>query len=152
MRWGVAWAVLFGLYLLLAGGAGREELVAAACCASIGAGAGVLANRAGSPVAFRFRTRWLRRAIIPAGALVADLARVGIVLARAVAGRQPTGAMLRQPFEIGPATPLDAARRALVVLGASFAPNGIAVGVAPDALLLHRLAPRAPSPDRAWPL
>jgi hypothetical protein len=59
---------------------------------------------------------------------------------------------LRQPFDTGTAAPLDAGRRALVVLGASFAPNGIAVGVAPGALLLHRLDPRPPSPDRGWPL
>jgi hypothetical protein len=77
---------------------------------------------------------------------------VGGVLIHAVAGRHPSGILLRQPFATGATVPPDAARRAFVVLGASFAPNGVAVGIAPGALLLHRLAPRPSSPDREWPL
>jgi len=149
--WTLCWAGLFGLYLLLAGEASGEELVAAALTAAAATGSGVLIRRLGGPRAYSARLAWARHAIAPLKALPVDVALVGGVLCRALIGRA-AGTLLRQPFDSERDTPLAAARCALVVLGASFAPNTVAVGIAPARLLLHRLAPRPPSPDRAWPL
>lgn len=146
------WTGLFGLYLLFAGRASGEELVAAALSAAAAFGSALLVRRLGGPRVYRFRAAWLIRAAAPLKALFVDLFLVGRALLGVIAGRAVRGTISRQPFDDGRETPSAAARRALVVLGASFAPNTVAVGVAPRRLLLHRLAPRPPSPDREWPI
>jgi multisubunit Na+/H+ antiporter MnhE subunit len=68
--WLIAWILLYGLYLLLTGDAGHQELVAAALCATVAVGAGVLARHLGGPPVFRFRRRWLLRAAAPVAAVL----------------------------------------------------------------------------------
>ena len=71
--------------------------------------------------------------------------------------RRPEGGLgrtLRQPFRRGGDGPAAAARRALVTLGLSVAPNGyvLEIGDNQDDLSLHRLSPALPRPDPEWPL
>lgn len=150
--WLVTWVLLFGLYLLLSGQASGEELVAAALSAAAAVGSGLLVRRFGGPRVYRFRAAWLTRAAVPLKSLLLDLLLVGRVLLGAMVRRAAGGIILRQPFDDRDDTPLAAARGALVVLGASFAPNTVALGIAPRRLVLHRLQPRPPSPDREWPV
>ena len=105
----------------------------------------------------RLRGSWLRLVLLPTAAVAGDAARVGVHLLRAVLvpGSHMAGTISRQPFRPGNAGPADAGRRALVTLASSFAPNGFVLDVAPSmllregqALLMHRLAPARPDPDR----
>jgi hypothetical protein len=98
---------------------------------------------------------WHRVVLRPLAALLPDAARVGRVLVRAVlhGPQSARGAWTWQDFRHGSDDAADAARRALVTLGASFAPNAYVLQLPDtrDAILLHRLAERAASPDREWP-
>ena len=148
--------VFTGAYLLFAGQASTDEVVAAVLCA-IAATALSIVLRRYAERAYRFRgVPWLAVLGRPAAALLPDAWRVGRVLARA-ALRGPgaaQGAWMWQDFRHGGESAEDAARRALVTLGASFAPNAYVLQLPDtrDAILLHRLAERAPSPDREWPI
>lgn len=90
-------------------------------------------------------------------ALYPDLVRVGLRLLAALKQR-PDGAMgtiATQPFRRGdPEDAVAAGRRALVVLGASLAPNGYVLRAPQDrdVLVMHRLAAASPNPDAAWPV
>ncbi len=145
--------VLFGFYLLFAGTVSATEV-----------GAGLAATAmvtAFATVVHRGRTRRLRlvpqaRLLLrPLWGVVADSGRVGIVLARAVLRRPAgqAGQVVRQAFRQGGETPADAGRRGMVVLAASLAPNGYVLHIpaGEDAMVMHRLAPVPPSPDREWP-
>ncbi len=151
-QWSVSWLLLFPLYLLLAGQVSGEEVVAGILIAAVAASSGVLVSRFGGRFAFRFRLGWIRLVPQVAGQLATDLFRVGRVLVAALAGRPQSAGIVRQPFEPGDPTPVHAARRGLVELGVSFAPNGLALGIAPGTLLVHRLAPQPIAADREWPL
>ncbi len=145
--------VLSGLYLLFAGTVSATEI-----------GAGLVATAlvtALATVQHRGRTHRLRlvppaRVLLrPLWGVVADSGRVGTVLARAVLRRPAgqVGQVVRQAFRQGGETPADAGRRGMVVLAASLAPNGYALHIpaGEDAMVMHRLAPVPPSPDREWP-
>jgi hypothetical protein len=149
-------AVFAGLYLLLAGVASTDEIVAAGTCALLATAFSILLRR-GAARQFRFRSvPWHRVLARPLAALLPDTVRVARMLARAVVlgPRQGAGAWTWQEFRHGGDGADDAARRALVTLGVSFAPNAYVLQLPDtrDALLLHRLAERTPSPDPEWPL
>ena len=144
-----------GFYLLLAGSLGRTELIACAC---------VAAGFAGLATVLHLRQERRLRLPMPSWAVLGrlalavplDTARVGLVLLRTLR-RRPDGqltAIAAQPFQPGGGDPEDAARRALVILGSSLAPNGFVVELPgdADALCLHRLATAAPSRDARWPI
>ena len=144
---------LFGLYLVFAGTVGATE---------IGAGLAATASVAALATAVhRQRTRSLRLLpplqllLRPLLGVVVDSGRVGVVLARAVLRRPAgqAGQVVRQAFRQGGENPADAGRRGLVVLAASLAPNGYVLHIpaGEDTMVMHRLAPVPPSPDREWP-
>ncbi len=145
--------VLFGLYLLFAGTASATEIGAALATAAL--------VTALATVLHRRQTRRLRLLppatvlLRPLPGLVRDSGRVGMVLARAVARRPAgqVGEVVRQVFHQGGEDPADAGRRGMVVLAASLAPNGYVLHIpaGEDAMVMHRLAPVPPSPDRNWP-
>ena len=150
----VAWCVLFGLYLVLAGSTGVTEIAAGAGATSLATLLIVLVHdtRRRSLI-LRPPPRVLLRSAI---ALATDSARIGLVLLRAIL-RRPRGAVgsvVRQPFAGGADTARDAGRRGLVTLLASLAPNGVVLHVpgGDDVLVLHRLARVPPSGDRDWPV
>lgn len=147
------WCVLFGFYLLCAGTISADE---------IGAGL-VLSTLATAFMGFVQGGRERRLRIAPPArvlgrpllGLVTDSVRVGAVLLRAIRHRPDgmLGEVARQPFRQGGETPADAGRRGLVILSASLAPNGYALHIpdGEDVLVMHRLVPVPPSPDRDWP-
>ncbi len=152
---GVAWALLTGIYLVLAGQVSASEVVAGVVTGLVAALLSVAVRRdAGRQ--FRFRAvPWLVLLGRPALALVHDTARVGMALARAVLrGQDVHGAVVRQAFARGGADAQDAARRGLVTLGVSLTPNSYVLRILDerDEVRLHRLAERKPSPSREWPL
>ena len=151
----VSWVVFLGLYFLLAGQVSLTEIAAGVPAAVLAAGFTVLLHRA-SRHPFHFGAPWARVLGQPLAAVVPDAIRVGQALLRAVWQRPPgpLGVVARQPFRQGGADPSNAARRGLVTLGSSLAPNGFVVAFpdGEDILLLHRLVPVPPDPDREWPL
>ncbi|MBP0492704.1 hypothetical protein [Roseomonas indoligenes] len=147
------WALLSGAYLLMAGSVQGAEVAAAV----IGGGAAAafsMALRRCAPDPFSFgAVRWRAFASLP-GTLVRETATVAAVLLRALFRAEgERGSVAEQPFEHGPDSPEEAARRAFSVLGLSLAPNSYVLDEpVPGALALHRLSPQPPVPDRRWPL
>lgn len=156
---GVAWALMAGLYLVLAGTLSVSEGVAAALAGFLAALLSVAVRRTGER-RFRFRgVPWPRLLVKPAQTLVSDTARVGAVLVRAVlrgpgVHDAPDGATARQNFARGGDDAQDAARRGLVTLAVSLTPNSYVLRImdARDEMRLHRLAERKQSASRVWPL
>ena len=149
-----------GLYLVFAGQVSGTEVAAGVPAAGLVAAYAGLRHRGGSRP-MRLRGPWLRLVLSLTAAVAGDAARVGARLLRAVfvPGSQVAGTISRQPFRSGGPGPADAGRQALVTLASSFAPNGFVLDVAPSvllpdeqALLMHRLAPTRPDPDREWPV
>lgn len=150
----VAWALLFGAYLLFAGQVSADEIVAGTVAGVAGA---VLSSRIRRVAERRFvlRAPWGRVARRIAASLVSDTGRVAMALTRAVMhGPDAGGSLLHQPFARDGATEADAGRRAIVVLAASLAPNAYVLRIAEDRdeMLLHCLVPHRASPGREWPL
>lgn len=151
----VAWALLAGIYLVLAGEASTSEVVAAVVAGLAAALLSVAVRRTGER-RFRFSgVPWLHVLGKPALNLATDTARVGAALARTVLrGPEAEGATVRQVFAPGGEDAQDAARRGLVTLGVSLTPNSYTLRIMDerDEMRLHRLAPRKPPANRAWPL
>ncbi len=156
----VVFLVSTGLYLVFAGQVSGTEVAAGVPAAGLVAAYAGLRHR-GESRPMRLRGPWLRLVLSPLAAVAGDAARVGVHLLRAVfvPGSRVAGTISRQPFRSGSAEPADAGRRALVTLASSLAPNGFVLDVAPSvllpdehALLMHRLAPARPDPDREWPV
>ncbi len=148
------------LYLILAGSLGIGEVSAGVVVALIVAGAEHVQRRC-DVRKLRFEVPWLRllrRSLVAVGR---DTMTVGLALLRAALGRPGAirSGMARQDFRPGGCQPRERGRRAVVTLAGSLAPNGIVVDVPPSpllgdasVLLVHRLVPSGPSPDREWPL
>jgi hypothetical protein len=149
----VTWLIGFGLYLLFAGQVSGPECAAGAIMTSVAAGLVIFLNRRGH-VSMRARAPWGRLAARLGKAVVVDAARVGAAFVRGLYGHNVRGVIMKQPFEIGPVAPEANARRGLVILLGSLAPNGFVLEVQrkPGALLLHRLAPAPRSEDVEWPV
>lgn len=156
----VVFLVSIGMYLVFAGQVNGTEAAAGVPAAGLVAAYAGLRHR-GESRAMRLRGPWLRLLLSPMVSVAGDAARVGVHLLRAVfvPGSHVVGTISRQPFRSGDVGPADAGRRALVTLADSLAPNGFVLDVAPSmllrdehALLMHRLAPARPDPDREWPV
>ncbi len=151
------WVVLVGYYFLLIGKASWPETLAAGVGAAIAATAVVVTQRSGA-LRFRVRVRWAVHFLQLPWRVLAD---TGIVLAalvrRLVLRRSVHGVFRAIPFAGGGDDPASAARRALVIAGASLAPNTYVIAIDRDAelLLVHQLVPSPEPPgrgDREWPL
>ena len=144
--------LLPGLYLLLAGQAGGTEFAAAVPAVLLAAGMG-RALQAHADRRVQLRAPWPRVLLRPSASICLDSVRVGIALLHAIARPDAhAGEISRQAFRAGGGQPHEAGRRALVVLGASLAPNGLVVDVSADALSMHRLVPARPQDDTEWPV
>jgi hypothetical protein len=142
-------------YLLFAGQASLAECGMAVLCGLAATWLSLaLRRRAKRP--FRFASMPWRPFLGLPATMLRESARVGAALARALLpGSAPAGSTAPQPFQPGGEAAEEHARRALVVLGLSMAPNGFVLDDQPDggsALLVHRLVPQAPATDRRWPL
>jgi hypothetical protein len=152
----LCWVALGLIYFLLAGQASMTELMAGLGGVSAASGYGVALHIGARRRPLEFRLAWLRSAWRPLLSLPRDSLAVGLVLLRSLTRRRRrlVGRMTRQPFDYGNEGAEARARRALVILGASLAPNGFVLHAlkGEGVLLLHRLAPDAPSENRDWPL
>ncbi len=151
----VVWALLTAFYLTLAGQASAVEVSAGVLAGLTGALLSAAVRRTGER-RFAFRgVPWLHVLGRPALALASETAQVGRTLARAVLrGPDAPGAVVRQEFAPGSEDAGSAGRRGLVTLGLSLTPNSFVLRVPDgrDGMRLHRLAARAPSENRDWPL
>ena len=147
------WVVLWILYEVLAGSPGWPELVAGGL-ASMAATIAVLASGSGEHLG-RMRWGWwwllIRRLPIE---VIADTTRV---LAAAVHRSRPSGRFRTVAFESGGDDTVSASRRALVILGASIAPDAYVVAIdrEKEAMLTHELVAKEPSSgqsDPRWPI
>ena len=79
--------------------------------------------------------------------------RRGVLLA-VLLGSPRQAETLSKPSDPDAQSAAAAGRRAVAMLAASAAPDGYVVALKDDedSLLLHRLVPRQPSPDRRWPI
>jgi len=150
IRGALRWALLAGLYLVLAGETETAELVAAALAGAAAMALSLLLRYAAERH-FRLGAPRGRIALKLPWALLRDSHRVMLALLKASIARH-SGAVVRQPFPRMGEGATSAGHRALGVLLASLAPNGYVLAEEKDALLIHRLAPAPPSADRVWPI
>lgn len=159
-RWLVPWALFAGFYLALAGTWGPLELTAAVMAGGLAAGLGAWV-RARSDLAFHSHPRWWTLL----GRIIRHTARDCVVVGRAVGSnlvrrRHPAGEFRTIEFaghrREGETEPEAAARRALVTIGVSLAPNSYVavVDAEADRLVVHHLVEMrgTETPDRVWPL
>jgi len=144
--------LLAALYILFAGTLSVSE--GSACVVAV-AGAGfylMLARRAKVP-RFAFRAVWIL--VLPrlGWGLARDTMLVGRALVISIF-RVVRGELLSQRFTHGGESGAAGARRALVTLGVSLAPNGyvVRVPVRGNFLLVHQLVPAPMKTDEEWPV
>jgi hypothetical protein len=145
MRIVVIWALLAAFYLLLAGHATPAEAVAAGLTA---AAAAILAwcIRRSARRHYQLLPLPLRVVARTSTAVVKDTGRVAFALLHG-----PGGRAIVQEFEPGGRDQRSAGRRALVTLTGSLAPNSFVLELEPRRIRMHRLSPKPPQGDRAWP-
>jgi hypothetical protein len=142
--WAIAWVLLFGLWMLLAGTLAVSEIVVGVVAAAVAATAVqvVLGQRL---VRFRPDPRWFLRGWIIPWRAVLEFGLLVMALWRAVAlRRRVIGRFRSVPFPVGGRDSRSAARRALFTVGASFAPNTYVVDFEEERVLVHRLVPPHP--------
>ncbi|MGH6876013.1 MAG: hypothetical protein ACREHV_01410 [Rhizomicrobium sp.] len=147
------WAVLAAGYLLFAGHATAEEATAAALCGLIAALWSLVIRRV-APQHFRFHGTSAAASLAAAAKLPAAAVRVALALLRATASGRG-GWISSEPFSFGRETaPADIARRAVVVLARSLAPDNYVVRAPKgrDELVVHFLVPSSHSRDPRWPV
>jgi hypothetical protein len=149
------WIVFAASYLLFAGQASETELVALLPTATA-VTAFALLCRATQDRRLDLRAPWPRVIARSLISVPADSVRVGLMLARVLTKRPKTavGTLSVQPFCHGENRPSPAARRALVALGASLAPNGYMVAIpdGQDRMIMHRLVAAEQRDDHEWPV
>ncbi len=147
------WAGLFILYEVLAGSLSWPE-AAAGMLASLLATIAVLAPGREQHLGRMPWSWWLVLARRIPRQMVVDTARV---LGAAVGRSAPSGSFRHLPFEAGGDDPVSGSRRALVIAGASIAPNSYIAQVEPEheRLLTHQLVVTEEPPGRGdtrWPI
>jgi multisubunit Na+/H+ antiporter MnhE subunit len=156
--WLLWWVLLMSFWVVLDQSTDRDELLAGAGAAILGA---FLAELVTYQAATRLRLRidWL----VPALRLPADIARdTGIIFAalwrRLRHGEQPPSGFRVQPARYGDDSLEGKTRRALLVGGRSIAPNSFVLGIdaGRDVMVVHQLVvnqgrpePPAPGPEPA---
>ena len=141
-----------GSYVVLAGQFSLDEMVAGAVLGALGAAwhAAVMHDGARR---FAFERPALREIGAAAVTLPGAVAKVGACLAGALV-RDVAGQRVEQPFHRGRVDdPRDAARRAVVVLTTSLAPDSYALSLPldEDVIAFHVLTDDRPSTDPRWP-
>ena len=142
IRFGAWWAVSFVLWLLLTSTLDTQEL---ASCISAFAASIVQSNE---EFGFRPRLRWLSRARILPGQVIADCWVLTVALWRSVMrSKQPRGSFKTFRFQHVADDPESAARRALVTVAISLTPNTYVVTFdrAKKELIVHQLVSRPES-------
>jgi multisubunit Na+/H+ antiporter MnhE subunit len=147
IRFGAWWALSFVLWLLFTSTFDAQEVVAGMVASSVSAFA-VSVVQAKEEFGFRPRFRWLSRARILPGQVIADCWLLTVALwRRLAASKQPRGSFKTFPFEHVNDDSESAARRALVTAAVSLAPNTYVVAFdrAKQELIVHQLVSRPTS-------
>jgi hypothetical protein len=139
--WVVWWVLLMSFWVVIDDSLGLSELLAGAGAAALGA---TVAEFASYQAATRFRMRieWLVPALSLPGRLVADTALVFAALYKQlVRGEEPRSGFRQQHVRYGTNTAEGKTRRALLVAGRSFTPNGFVLGIDPEreVMVFHQL-------------
>lgn len=136
--WGLWYAGLFALWLLLVGTFQRLELIAGLCAAAIGVAATEVVRAQGF-LRFRVQWRWLRLTWRP---LVRVVPEFFLLLVALIRPRE--GAFRQLDFPAGGERAVDAGRRAFGVWAGSLAPNRLVLDVDAESgkALVHDLVPR----------
>ena len=149
------WIVFLGLYLFFAAPVSSSELVAGVPSAAALTAFALLYRRA-EERRMNLRAPWLRVIFRSLGSVPGDVLRVGRMLIGSLwhAPERQVGIASHQPFRQGDDTATDAARRAMVVLGTSLAPNGFVLMMpeGSETMVLHRLVLTPPRAEREWPV
>jgi hypothetical protein len=143
------WLALFGWWVLLVGTNAGLELIAAACAALLGTGLafGVRRQRL---LRFRFKSRWLAKAVKEPYVIVRELVVVLWALALHLVRVRPVESAYRAiPFPAGREDAVSAGRRAIATLTDSLSPNTLPVDIDIErgVALRHELDPRRASND-----
>ncbi len=155
--WVAWWLPLLVLYLLLTGKPTWEEASAGLAAAAIATVGAVVAARAAA-LEFQPRLRWLVRLGRPFLQMLLDCCLVlGALWPRLVQGKNVEGVFSTIPFDPGGDDPQQAARRALITVGITLAPNTYVIGMdrQQGLILVHQLIPTRQPPgngNREWPL
>ena len=149
----LTWLVLAGFYLFLAGSGGTVEYIAMVVCCTLGT---ALAVGLSLVAREHFILRPVPRAVLkPIAAALPEFVTVGreLVAVALHGASRHVGDYVRQPYDFGAATPLDAGRRAVNTIGVSLAPRTFLIrgNRADGTLLLHGFPPKPASDDRRWP-
>jgi hypothetical protein len=149
--WIAWWLGLFWLWLLLAGEWNREEWVAAAAAAAIGASVGEFA-RARTGFTARIPTRLLADVPQVLGMVVVDFGiLVWALLASIVRRRILRGELISRELSRGSGAARGVGPRAGTALLASYSPNAFVIDIDPQTrqVLLHDVVPHRASEEPA---
>jgi multisubunit Na+/H+ antiporter MnhE subunit len=136
------WAGLFGLWMLLAGSVAASEIVVGLLAAAIAAAAVEVVRRQGL-VRFRPDPRWLLRVRFIPWRTVREFAMVTGALGRSLLGRRVVGRFIAVDAPVRGSDGRSVARRALMAVGASVAPNSYVVDFDRQGgrIIVHQLVP-----------
>jgi multisubunit Na+/H+ antiporter MnhE subunit len=139
--WLAWWVLLMSFWVILDDSIATDELLAGAGAAALAAFAAELVTyQAAARV--RIRARWLARLIRLPGQLAGDTAIVFAALWRQLAhGEEPPSGFRVLPVPYGDDAAEGTIRRALLVGGASIAPNTFVLGIdkATGTMVIHQL-------------
>lgn len=152
-RLAIGWVIGFGLYLLFTGQPSAAEFCAAAIMTTVAASLILFIQRQGS-VAMKARAPWGRLTLRLGKSIAVDSVLIARSLVASIGGNAVRGSVMKQPFQPGPIAPVSNARRGIVILLGSLAPNGFIVELdrAGPALVIHRLVAEPRSSDEQWPV
>lgn len=141
VAWLVWWALLMSFWIVLDDSIARDELLAGAGAAALGA---LLAELVTYQAATRFRMRaeWLTPALRLPGQVVLDTVTIFAALwRRLIHGEEPDSGFRELPVRFGDDSDEGVTRRALYVGGRSAAPNTFVLGIDADrdVMIVHQL-------------
>jgi multisubunit Na+/H+ antiporter MnhE subunit len=147
--WLVWWSILMAFWVIIDYSVNRDELLAGAAAAALGAFLAELAcYQAG--VRFHLRARWLVPALALPGQVVRDTLIVFCALARRLLrGEQPDSGFREIPTRFGDDSPTAVTRRFLLVGGRSVAPNTFVAGIdsGREVMVVHQLVVNEGRPE-----
>lgn len=136
-NWAAFWVVLFPLWLLYEGEWNRQDVVAGAAAAAIGATAATVAVELALP-RYRFEPGLaVRIARIP-WSVVREF---GIITWFLVRNPRGSGQFQRYELSAGRNDPTGRARRAFIALTATYSPNSYVLEIGDGELVAHTLKP-----------
>jgi multisubunit Na+/H+ antiporter MnhE subunit len=139
--WLVWWALLMAFWIVLDYSTERNELLAGAGAAALGAFLAELVTYQAA-TRFRMRARWLVPALRLPGQVARDTVIVFAALWRRLArGEEPASGFRELPARYGGDAAEDVTRRVLLIGGQSVAPNAFALGMDSDrgVMVIHQL-------------